>query len=142
MAKGLVESVIDGQEWLDKLSDPVQSAIQTLFKGAGEGGLVIKDLLHGVWLGHPLHPVITDVPVGAWTVAQALDLASAAKGGDKTLDTASDISLGLGLLAAGGAIVTGLADWSESDGAQRRMGMAHALLNSEKKQPIEIKLQR
>ena len=122
--------MVGGQEWLDKLSDPIQSAIHKIFENAGEGGRVFKDLLHGVWLGHPLHPVITDVPIGAWTVAQTLDLASAAKGGDKTLDAASDISLGLGLLAAGGAIVTGLADWSESDGQQRRMGMAHALLNA------------
>src|SRR5205814_1467741 len=129
MAKGVIEAATDKQEWLEQIADPIQGAIQSLFKGAGEGGRVAKDFLNGVWLGHPLHPVITDVPIGAWTIAQVLDLASAAKGGDKNLDSAADISLGLGLLAAGGAIVTGLADWSQSEGKQRRMGVAHALIN-------------
>lgn len=129
MAKGVVEAAIDTQEWLDQLADPIQSSIRGVFSSAGEGGRVVKDLLHGVWLGHPLHPVITDVPIGAWTVTQTLDLVSAAKGGDKNLDNAADISLGLGLLAALGAAVAGLADWSESEGKQRRIGLAHGLLN-------------
>jgi nitrite reductase/ring-hydroxylating ferredoxin subunit/uncharacterized membrane protein len=130
MAKGIVEAAIGNQEWLDGLAEPIQSSIRGVFRNAGEGGRVVKDLLHGVWLGHPLHPVLTDVPIGAWTVAQVLDLASAAKGGDKNLDNAADWSLGLGMLAAGGVIVTGLADWSESEGKQRRIGLVHGLLNA------------
>ncbi len=129
MTKSAIEAAIDKQEWIDTLSEPIQNGIQALFKGAGDGGRVAKDLLNGVWLGHPLHPVITDIPIGAWTITQALDLASAAKGGDKDLDSAADITLGIGLLAAGGAIITGLTDWSDSHGKQRRTGMVHALVN-------------
>ena len=82
-----------------------------------------------MWLGHPLHPVITDVPIGGWTIAQVLDIASAAKGGDKNLDKAADIALGLGMLAAPAVIITGFADWSESEGKQRRVGLVHAFFN-------------
>jgi nitrite reductase/ring-hydroxylating ferredoxin subunit/uncharacterized membrane protein len=129
MAKGVVEAAIDTQQWLDQLADPIQSSIRGVFSNAGEGGRIVKDLLHGVWLGHPLHPVLTDVPIGAWTVAQVLDLVSAAKGGDEKFDSAADISLGLGLLAVPAIVVTGLADWSESEGKQRRIGLVHALFN-------------
>lgn len=129
MAKGIVEATLDKQKWLDALADPIQESIRGAFRGAGEAGRVVKDLLHGVWLGHPLHPVITDVPIGAWTITQVLDLASAATGEDENLNSAADICLGLGLLAALGAAATGVADWSESDGKQRRIGLAHGLLN-------------
>ena len=129
MAKGAVETIIGQQEWLDGLGEPIQSSIKSAFGSMGEPGRVVKDLLHGVWLGHPLHPVLTDVPIGAWTVAQALDLMSAAKGGDEKLDSAADMSLGIGMLAAGGAIATGLADWSECSGIRRRIGLVHGLFN-------------
>jgi nitrite reductase/ring-hydroxylating ferredoxin subunit/uncharacterized membrane protein len=129
MAKGVVERVIDAQDWLDGVGDAVQPSLEGAFKAGGELGRVAKDLLNGVWLGHPLHPVITDVPVGAWTITQLLDLVSAASGDDKGLDRAADISLGAGLLAAGGAAITGLADWTDTYGPRRRMGLAHGLLN-------------
>jgi nitrite reductase/ring-hydroxylating ferredoxin subunit/uncharacterized membrane protein len=76
-----------------------------------------------------LHPAITDVPIGAWTITELFDVASVASGGDKGLDVAADISLAAGIVAAGGAVVTGLADWSDTDGSRRRMGLAHGLLN-------------
>jgi nitrite reductase/ring-hydroxylating ferredoxin subunit/uncharacterized membrane protein len=129
MAKGIAERAIDSQEWLDGVADAIQPAIQGAFKAAGEPGRVAKDFLHGVWLGHPLHPVITDVPIGAWTMAQLLDVLSVARGDDEGLDRASDIALGAGLVAAGGAAVTGWVDWSESGGPRRRMGLAHAFMN-------------
>ncbi|HMA37480.1 MAG TPA: non-heme iron oxygenase ferredoxin subunit, partial [Chloroflexia bacterium] len=91
---------------------------------------VAKDLLNGVWLGHPLHPVITDVPIGAWTTAEVLDVVSAGRGGDPGLDAASDLALGLGVVAAVGAAMTGFTDWSEVGGVQRRLGLVHGLINA------------
>jgi len=76
MAKGIVERLVAGQPWIDQVADAVQPLVNKLFSNAGEGGRVAKDLLNGVWLGHPLHPMITDVPVGAWTMAEVLDMAS------------------------------------------------------------------
>jgi nitrite reductase/ring-hydroxylating ferredoxin subunit/uncharacterized membrane protein len=129
MAKSVVERLIDSQEWLDGVGEAIQPVVGGAFEAGGEVGRVAKDFLNGVWLGHPLHPVITDVPVGAWTMTQLLDLISAASGDDEGLDRAADITLGAGLIAAGGAAVTGLVDWSDTYGSRRRMGLAHGLLN-------------
>ena len=129
MSNGPVQAIIDKQPWLDDLANTVQPVVQNLFKSSGPAGRTVKDFLHGVWLGHPLHPVITDVPIGAWTASQLFDLLSASKGDDKVLDAAADLTLGTGIVAAVGAAVTGITDWSESDDPQRRVGTAHALLN-------------
>ncbi len=129
MVKGIAQAIVDRQKWLDSLSDAIQPLINSAFSNAGETGHTVKDFLNGVWLGHPLHPVITDVPIGAWTMTELLDLLSAARGDDPGLDAASDIALGAGIVAAVAAAVTGLTDWSDVGGAHRRMGMAHALLN-------------
>jgi nitrite reductase/ring-hydroxylating ferredoxin subunit/uncharacterized membrane protein len=79
-----------------------------------------------VWLGHPLHPVFTDVPLGAWTTALALDVAAQ---GDPGMRRAATFAIGVGLAGAVGAAVTGLTDWSETDGESRRAGLIHGLLN-------------
>jgi nitrite reductase/ring-hydroxylating ferredoxin subunit/uncharacterized membrane protein len=129
MSTGVVQSIVDRQKWLDEVSDAIQPVINNAFSNAGEGGRVVKDFLNGVWLGHPLHPVITDVPIGAWTMTALLDFLSAAKGGDEGLDRASDVTLGAGIAAAVAAAVTGIVDWSDVGGSHRRMGMAHAVLN-------------
>jgi len=130
MSTGATQTIIDRQQWLDAASDAVQPLINGAFKNSGEAGRVVKDLLNGVWLGHPLHPVITDVPIGAWTMSQVFDLLSMVQGGDDSMDAAADVTLGTGILAALGAAVTGIADWSDIDGGpRRRMGMAHALIN-------------
>lgn len=80
-----------------------------------------KDLLHGRWLGHALHPVLVDLPIGFWTSAMLLDLLGARKSA-RTLTAA-------GCAGAVGAAATGLADWSATDGRERRLGMLHAILN-------------
>jgi hypothetical protein len=64
MASEALMTAIDNQPFLDQASDALQPAINDLFTHAGETGLQVKDLLHGTWLGHPLHPVLTDVPLG------------------------------------------------------------------------------
>src|SRR5437870_1765928 len=98
MATGLVPSIATKQTWLDNLSDAIQPIIRDAFSNAGENGRVLKDLLNGVWLGHPVHPMITDVPVGAWTITELLDFLSAASGDPPGLDAASDITLAAGIV--------------------------------------------
>ena len=65
--------VVDQQEALDRLSDQIQPLVRDAFNAAGPAGREVKNILHGTWLGHPLHPALTDVPLGAWTAALALD---------------------------------------------------------------------
>lgn len=120
--------VLSNQPWLDAVGKPLSEAIRALFATSGDAGRTAKNALHGVWLGHPLHPVLTDVPIGAWTTALALDAREVATG-DAGYGRAADFAIGVGLIAAAGAAVTGLNDWSETEGRSRRLGLLHGLLN-------------
>jgi uncharacterized membrane protein len=111
---------------IDRVGEPLSKAVRRAYEAAGPVGQQAKNALHGVWLGHPLHPVLTDVPLGAWTTALALDAAS---NGDPGMRRAATFAMGVGLTGALGAAVTGLTDWSETDGRSRRAGLIHGLLN-------------
>jgi nitrite reductase/ring-hydroxylating ferredoxin subunit/uncharacterized membrane protein len=117
---------VTDQPVLDRIAEPLSNSIRQVYESAGPAGNEAKNALHGVWLGHPLHPVFTDVPVGAWTTALALDCAG---DGDPGMRRAATFALGVGLLGALGAAITGLTDWSETDGQSRRTGLVHGLLN-------------
>src|SRR5438552_3471356 len=128
---GFAESavqVIERQEWLAPLEEGLQRAVSAAFQAGGAAGHAVKNFLHGTWLGHPLHPVLTDVPVGAWTAALALD-ALEGMSGRKECGSAADLAIGVGLIGAVGSAVTGITDWSETDGPARRVGLIHGLLN-------------
>lgn len=84
-----------------------------------------RDLLHGTFLGHALHPLLTDLPLGAWMSTSILDLV-----GGAGAQQAARRLLGIGLLAAGPTAATGLAEWSTTTGVNRRVGVAHASLNT------------
>jgi nitrite reductase/ring-hydroxylating ferredoxin subunit/uncharacterized membrane protein len=120
-----IANAIDQQEWLDAIADPLQTWIKESLQAAGIG---VKDALHGVWLGHPLHPVLTDIPVGAWTVALVLD-ALEGLGGRKEMAAGADVAVAIGLAGAVGSAITGLADWSETDFRAKKVGVTHGLLN-------------
>jgi nitrite reductase/ring-hydroxylating ferredoxin subunit/uncharacterized membrane protein len=111
---------------IDRIAEPLSKAVRGAYDAAGPAGRQAKNALHGVWLGHPLHPVFTDIPLGAWTTALALD---AAADGDPGMGRAATFAMGVGLLGAIGAAVSGLTDWSETDGQSRRTGLVHGLLN-------------
>ncbi|MBO0900284.1 DUF2231 domain-containing protein [Cellulomonas sp. zg-ZUI222] len=89
----------------------------------GRPGLAAR--LHGRDLGHALHPLMTDLPLGLWMSATTLDLV----GGDSARPHAERL-LGLGVLAALPTSLTGLADWAVSGRRTQRVGAAHAALNS------------
>ena len=75
-------------------------------------------------LGHSLHPVLTDLPLGCWTSATIVDLV-----GGKAGRAAATRLIGVGLLAAGPTAYAGLASWSRLEGADRRVGAVHAIGN-------------
>jgi nitrite reductase/ring-hydroxylating ferredoxin subunit/uncharacterized membrane protein len=111
---------------LDRIAEPLSNAVRGAYEAAGPAGRQLKDAAHGVWLGHPLHPVFTDLPLGAWTTALALDCTA---NGDEGKRRAATFAMGVGLAGALGAAVTGLTDWSETQGQSRRTGLVHGLLN-------------
>ncbi|HEY8694484.1 MAG TPA: Rieske (2Fe-2S) protein [Chloroflexota bacterium] len=123
----LIEEALDQLTFLEPLADSLQKAIGQLLEQGGESAKLAKDALNGVWFEHPLHPAMTDIPIGAWTCSTMLDLASAS---DERLAKAADVLVGVGCVGAVGAAITGLADWQDTYGKERRTGLAHALLNT------------
>ncbi len=108
---------------LGALAAAVQPVVKKLLAGAGPA---IADVLHGRLLGHPLHAVLTDVPIGAWTVTAALDTCELLGG---PVDAGADNALLVGLAGAAGAALSGWADWSDTAGDPRTLGIAHAVVN-------------
>jgi nitrite reductase/ring-hydroxylating ferredoxin subunit/uncharacterized membrane protein len=113
----LVPEVLRQAEVLDRPADVVAKVASKLFPAG-----VVKDAVSGRWLGHPIHPLLTDIPVGAWSAAFFFDLIGA--------EEAADASVGLGVVAAIPAAVVGLADWSDTTGEERRVGLVHAISNT------------
>ena len=84
-----------------------------------------QEALRGTWFGHAVHPLLTDFPLGAWTCTSLLDLF----GGRRSRPAAEGL-LAFGVVAAAPTAVTGLAEWQTTRGNARRVGVAHALVNS------------
>ena len=121
-----IAHAIGSQEWLDNVAKPVEKTVEKAFPG--QAGRHVKDALHGRWLGHPLHPVLTDVPIGAWMMAQVFDALGATRN-TRAYDQAARVCITTGLIGAVGAAVTGLADWSETGRDSRRIGFVHGMIN-------------
>jgi nitrite reductase/ring-hydroxylating ferredoxin subunit len=114
-------SSLERAKFLDRLAGPGQRAARVLPPGK------VRDALHGVWLGHPLHPVLAQVPVGTWLSASLLD---AWPGSAPGTGAASRRLVLAGLAAAVPAALAGSADWSELHEQQMRVGVVHALANT------------
>jgi nitrite reductase/ring-hydroxylating ferredoxin subunit/uncharacterized membrane protein len=87
----------------------------------------LKDALSGSWLAHPLHPLLTDVTIGAFVNAVALDWL----GGRESAPAARRL-IGLGLLSTAPVVTSGLSDWADTEvgsPAARRIGVVHASSN-------------
>jgi nitrite reductase/ring-hydroxylating ferredoxin subunit/uncharacterized membrane protein len=113
---------------LDTLADAVQPAVDAAFAGEGRTQRLLSNVFHGTWLGHPLHPLLTDIPIGAWTVAAIADVVALA--GDERADYAADVATAIGVAGAVAAAWAGWAEWSDTKDEPRRLGIAHAALNA------------
>ncbi|MEJ7797770.1 MAG: Rieske 2Fe-2S domain-containing protein [Solirubrobacteraceae bacterium] len=95
-------------------------------RGIGPGTL--KDLLSGTWMGHALHPLLTDVVIGSWTSATLLDVL-----GGRRSEKAAERLIVVGIVAYPPTALTGLVDWADGEPVGddvRRIGLVHAALNS------------
>ena len=113
-------------EAADALDGPAEAIGRTV-RGAIPDGAA-KEALSGAWLGHALHPLLTDVPIGTWTSAVLLDLIGGRDGRQ-----AADRLLLTGVLAAGAVVATGWSDWADveqRDPGTRRSGLVHAAANA------------
>lgn len=125
--RGLTERIAE-QSWLAPLDQVLGDGFASVIKAGGPVGQQLQNFLHGTWLGHPLHPVLTDLPLGAWTTALLLDGLDRLNG-DESYARGADAAITLGLAGAAGAALAGLADWQATDDPARKVGLLHGLLN-------------
>jgi uncharacterized membrane protein len=113
----LLTRLVDAQAaWARPLGDFNHRWLSALFRPIRP----IKDFFNGTWLGHPVHAAITDIPIGALTVALILDLVGVPVG--------ADVALLIGVLTMLGAAIVGLADYTDTDGTARMRATVHSML--------------
>ncbi len=115
----LVTRLLDAQAgWAKPFGDAVHDVLHGFFHRIAPG----RDFLNGRWLGHPLHALLTDVPIGVLMLVILLDVIGQ--------PVAADVALTLGVLTLLAAALAGLADYSDTDGAARVRATIHGTLMS------------
>jgi nitrite reductase/ring-hydroxylating ferredoxin subunit len=106
---------------LDAPAEQIGKAVRSVVSGP------LKDVLSGTWMGHALHPLLTDVVIGSWTSASMLDIF----GGEES-DRSAQRLIGIGIAAYGPTALSGWSDWADSESVDpevRRVGLVHATVN-------------
>ena len=118
---GLADRISHEMPWLDDVATRMEHVFEPILGQDAPRGP--RDFLYGVWLGHSLHAAVVSVPIGAWSATAVFDLVGE--------ERAADLTLGIGLLGAAGAAVTGTAQWLDTTKQEkpRRVGALHAVLN-------------
>ncbi|UNX54003.1 Rieske 2Fe-2S domain-containing protein [Georgenia sp. TF02-10] len=104
----------------DAVAKPLQRVVRRLVQPRW-----VRNTLSGTFLGHPLHPALTDVPIGTWLAAAVLDTV-----GGRSAARGAALLVGTGIVAAVPTALSGLNDWSDTHGAASRVGVAHASANT------------
>ena len=121
----LVTRLVDAQAaWARPFGDFNHRWLSALFRPIRP----VKDFLNGTWLGHPVHAAITDVPIGALTVALVLDILGQPVG--------ADVALLIGVLSMVAAAVVGLADYTDTDGTARMRATVHSVADGRRARAV------
>jgi nitrite reductase/ring-hydroxylating ferredoxin subunit len=110
-------TALERAEWLDRPAAAGRSLVRRVLRHRG-----VKDALHGVWLGHPLHPGAAQFALGAFTSAAVLDTLHGPRSASSQLIVA-------GLAATAPTVASGWADWADAHEDQQRVGLVHAATN-------------
>ena len=119
---------LDQLGWLRGLSDRLTAVLGPV-RERHQGNLVLELLHGGRWVGHPIHPALSDLPIGLWAGVVVLDVTDRDPAPRHGIDAAGMLSAA-GILAAGATALTGLSDWTVSNDQDRRVGLFHGLLNT------------
>ena len=119
---------VDQIGWLRTMSDWLTGVLGPV-RERHQDNLVLELMHGGRWAGHPLHPALSDLPIGLWAGVVVLDAADHDPAPRRGIDAAGMLSAA-GILAAGATALTGLTDWTVSDDQDRRVGLFHGLLNT------------
>ena len=114
-----IAELVDRMPWIESLGQKVSDLLDPLF--AHPRGRQAKDLLNGRLIGHALHPVLTDLPIGFWSGSLLLDLAGASR--------SAGVLSAAGSVSAIATAATGVADWKDTYGRDRRLGTVHGVVN-------------
>lgn len=112
---------IESQDWIDRPSYRAEHVLALVLNLLGGANGKVRNALHGTWLGHPLHPAVTDMPVGAWTTALVLDGIDAISPQSEGFRTAARLSVAAGLAGAIASAATGIVDWQYTHDNARRV---------------------
>src|SRR3712207_6048305 len=108
---------LEDADWLDPIAKSVRKAVKKVIRPRWA-----RDILHGVPIGHPVHPLAVQVPIGAWVSAGVLDALPGTGHAAKVL-------VGVGTLSAVPSAIAGFTDWSQLHSQQQRVGLVHAAAN-------------
>jgi nitrite reductase/ring-hydroxylating ferredoxin subunit/uncharacterized membrane protein len=127
-----VLAILGRQEWLDRPSYRFEHILGVAFNALGGARDRVTNAVHGVWLGHPLHPPLASLSTGSIGTTVALDVLGVLPGPARVRDASRFAvhTLGVGILANMVSAVTGLADWQHTHERDRRIGVVHGALNA------------
>ncbi|HET7274805.1 MAG TPA: DUF2231 domain-containing protein [Longimicrobiaceae bacterium] len=125
----MVDESIKEMKPLEQAGTRVSRAIHGAVLDGGEQARDVADVLHGTWLGHPLHPVLTDVTIGAWTLGAAFDAVGLFANDDFSRRVGDQLTA-VGTASALPTAITGLADFSTIPKPAVTVGSVHAMANS------------
>jgi uncharacterized membrane protein len=129
MAESRLDRMLRRQNWMERWGDAIQGAVGGMYSSLGAPGRALKNAMHGTTvLGHPLHPALTDVPIGAWTAGVVADYV--AHFTSRLPTEAGDIALAVGLVSGVTAALTGYTDFHETFAQERRAALLHGLVNT------------
>lgn len=120
-AGGLLDLMgrLEGDERLDRVAETMRKAARPIADGP------MGPVLRGEWLGHALHPLLTDLPLGCWSSAAMLDLV-----GGKGARRAAQKLVGMGVAWSLPTMASGASEWPTlRDPRVRRVAAAHAAGN-------------
>lgn len=123
-----IEQLLHKIPKLDRAGDAVAHTIHDAVLRGGTGTRTLADMLHGTWLGHPLHPVLTDLTVGGWSLGLLFDLISLGNRTPRSEDIADALTTA-GTVAAVPTILSGVADYSTIPQNASGVGLAHSVSN-------------
>jgi nitrite reductase/ring-hydroxylating ferredoxin subunit/uncharacterized membrane protein len=121
-------ALVDGWGWIRTLNDQL-TAVLAPWRERYQDNPVLELMHGGRWLGHPLHPALSDLPIGFWAGSALLDLTGGDPVPEGGLDPAG-LFTAAGIVAAVATAATGVVDWTVSDDQDRRVGLFHGVLNT------------
>ncbi len=128
MIREQIDLALDNAQ-LEQTALNLAHTIHTAVLEGGEGTRTLADFLHGTWLGHPLHSVLTDIVVGAWTIGAFLDMVSLF-GRSRQVEMMADVLTQIGNYAALPTLLSGLTDFSTIPEPAAKIALTHSVANN------------